>query len=346
MTRFFTTNFTNMSLNLKQVNMITKINEQKGKIAIYYKLYPHIFEKLKQATRVQYIKKNINKNISAKRLQQLVLQESFPQTMLEDEICCYNDVFNLIHNNYTDIKLCKDFISEINFQLFKYQSSDSGQWRKQDLIIPDIPILKFFLNYYQLSSYTDIDASLYTLCDEYNKLKEENSLEAICLICNFILTIASINPFDAGNMKVVRMLLHFLLLKEGHIFVKYICLDTFIQNNEMTYFNSAYKSIANLCDGHNDITFCLEILLKVISEAYHELLNFIELSTLKINKVERIINSIECKKGMFTKAEIRKEHPDVGEYTIQRAFHLLQDKKQIKLICNGRNAIWQNSLHN
>ncbi|MCR6850450.1 Fic family protein [Bacillus sp. IBL03825] len=341
---YFNDNFKSLLLSLDLVKSIGQINEYKGKIDVYHKTYPGIFKELQKSTKIKYIETQIKTHpktkIVNKRIQQLIRSEVFPKTKIEDEIFCYNEVLSLIHDNHKKLKLSSEFISELHFQLFKYHSSDSGRWRQKDLIIPNSPMITFFLHAYKFKPHVEIQSSINQLCNEYNVWDKDNHLEPITSICNFILTLAYIIPFDFGNIKLARLLFHLFLLQKGHIFIKYICLDNFIQKYEREYLNAFYKSSANLYDKEHNITFWLEVLVKIILEAYEELVNYIEISCSKNCKIQRIRDFINRHEGAFTKEIIRQKNPDIGESTINRALKSLQNQGNIQLVCRGRTAQW------
>ncbi|MED2486001.1 Fic family protein, partial [Bacillus thuringiensis] len=147
-------------------------------------------------------------------------------------------------------------------------------------------------------------------------------------------------PFNQGNNRLAFMLMQLLLIRSGHTFVKYVCLDKYIKKHESDYYNSIYKSSVNwYCEEHNN-SFWLKTFLTIILEAYKDLHNTVLDSICKHTKVERIQNFILKQKQPFTKESIRNTYPDIAESTISKALNSLQLFGHIKLVTKGRNAKW------
>ncbi|RDV24993.1 cell filamentation protein Fic, partial [Lysinibacillus fusiformis] len=136
------------------------------------------------------------------------------------------------------------------------------------------------------------------------------------------------------------MLMQLLLIKSGHTFVKYVCLDEHIKKRETEYYEAIYKSSANwYCNEHN-ISFWLKIFLTIILDTYKNLHNRVKDSISRQTKTERIQNFVLNHEQPFTKEYIRSMYPDIGESTISKALNDLQLVGEIKLVSKGKNACW------
>ena len=71
------------------------------------------------------------------------------------------------------------------------------------------------------------------LCDQYNSLNTSKELHSLLLIARFILNFYCIVPFNQGNGRLAFMLMQLLLIKSGHTFVKYVCLDKYIKKTNL-----------------------------------------------------------------------------------------------------------------
>jgi hypothetical protein len=120
------------------VSLLGKIHHDQGKLTVYEKEFPLLFQKLHQSTRDRQIKHFMNMyqgmKLSNIKLKTLLAQDRFPQTMMEEEITCYHDAFSLIHDQYETLSISVETMLEIHFQLFKYATSDSGTFRQQDIV--------------------------------------------------------------------------------------------------------------------------------------------------------------------------------------------------------------------
>lgn len=333
-----------MPLNMEMVQLIGKIKNYQGRLAVYETEFPNVFHKIKCTTRNRHIKYFINMyqgmNLSNVRLKKLIEQDQFPQNMLEEEITCYHDAFSLIHDQHEALPINVATILEIHFQLFKYASSDSGTFRQQDIIChgfshESVPISQ----HYTLPA-SDVPISLENLCVEYNQALSNPKIDSLLLIINFIFHFTCIVPFDKGTGRMVRLLFGFLLLKEKHSVVNYISLDSIIKKFESPYYEALYKSSANWFSQEYNLTFIVECLLHIVHAAYEELqINLIEYSFDRKKNIQ-LRDYILQQQEIFSKEDIRKLCPTASDSTLQRTFQSLQAEKKIKLISKGRSAKW------
>ncbi|BFH11589.1 Fic family protein [Paenibacillus melissococcoides] len=339
---FFDEKFKKLSLDLETVSLIGRINYYKGWLEVYEKEFPCILENLHKAIKVQqaqdFFSMHKHLKITSKRLKELLIYNKAPKTTIENEISCCYDTLTFIHNKCKYSSIDPSFILEIHFQLFKYASSDSGTWRKNEKVIPDNLDLKLpiYCCHEPVAS-AKIPAYMEQLCREYNELIEEGVIDPLILIAHFIFHFICISPFEYGNERIARLLLYFLLLKSKHSLVKYISLDKLIKKYETDYFESLTKSSANWNFQEYNITFILHCLLSIILEAYTLLDADYQM---KKNKSDKIKVYIMKQEAPFTKEDIRTVFADVSQSTINKVFECLQKENAIKLLSRGRNAKW------
>lgn len=341
---FFGEKFTNLLINLDVASLIGKIKQYQGRLEVYEKEFPCTLEKLQRSTQLQHTKDFVamykNLKITNKRLKELIIYDMSPKTMIEDEISCYVDALSLIHNNYERLTIDPGTILEIHFQLFKYATSDSGTWRRQEILLEEHAQLNFSFYCYRPLTIKEIPEAVKKLCEEYNYLLNQKEIDPLLLICNFVLNFICIFPFESGNGRMVRLLISLLLLQSKHSLVKYISLDKIIKKYGRDYYDALYKSSANWHFQEHNISFILKCLLHIILEAYKELDVHITSYQLKGNKSFKIKEYILKQELPFTKEAIRMVFSDVSPSTINKAFACLQEDKLIELKSKGRNAVW------
>ncbi|MCU5408497.1 Fic family protein [Bacillus cereus] len=344
MRNFFDDKYKNIELKRRLINLISEISEFKGKLAAYQEQNPGIFNSLQKTIPLHYIKNftTIYEDIKVpnKRLKELILDDIVPQNISEDAIFCYYQTLSFVHKNACNLLINPATIQELHFQLIHYITSDSAKWREKYIIIPGIPECGMHLNSYRILPHELIPQFMEQLCDQFNSLNTSKELHSLLLIARFILNFYCIVPFNQGNMKLAIILMQLLLIKSGHTFVKYICLDKYIKKHEYEYYNSIYKSSVNWYYEEHNSSFWLEKFLTIILEAYKDLHNTVLDSICKHTKVERIQDFILKQKHPFTKESIRNAYPDIAESTISKTLNTLQLFGHIKLITKGRNASW------
>ncbi|PNK22354.1 cell filamentation protein Fic [Bacillus thuringiensis] len=342
---FFKDNYNNIEFNRDLMNLISEISEYKGKLVAYQKQIPHIFKDLEGNIPLQYVK-NFNtiygeKKVTNKRLKELLFYNAAPQTVIEDSVFCYHQTFSLIHKNSCTLSISPETILEFHFQLINYITSDTAKWREKPLSILGTPEKGIPTIYYRPLPHTLIPQAMEQLCNQYNCLSINKKLHPLLLISHFMLNYYCIVPFNQGTEKLALMLMKLLLIKSGHTFVKYICLDKYIEGNELEYYDALYKSSVNWYYNEHNNSFWLQTLLIIILEAYQDLYETILDSICKQTKFERIQDFVLKQKQTFTKDNIRDMYPDIAESTINKALATLQVLGQIKLVSKGRTAHWE-----
>lgn len=338
--------FEDPNINIEQqlINLVSEISEYKGMLTAYKEQRPDIFTSLEKAIPLQYIKNYISVyediKVSNKRLKELILDDMMPQSISEDAIFCYYETLSLVHKKSCTFTISPDTIQELHFQLIHYNTSDGAKWRQKPFSIPGLPEKGMHTICYRPFPPENIPRAIEQLCNQYNLLHRKKELPTLILIARFILNFYCIIPFSQGNGRLAIMLMQLLLVKSGHTFVKYVCLDEYIKKRESEYYEAIFKSSVNwYCNGHNS-SFWLKEFLLIILEAYEDLHSRVLDSICKHTKVERIQNFIHHQKQPFTKECIRSIYPDIAESTISKALTDLQLLGEIKLISKGRNARW------
>ena len=113
-----------------------------------------------------------------------------------------------------------------------------------------------------------VEECLESLCEEFNIAWEDDRHEKLLLIPMFIIDFINIHPFDNGNEKISRLLIHLMLCKAGYPLGNYIDLDQLIDKSVMTYYNVMEASSENWNEANDDYTMFTAFFLSLISRAY------------------------------------------------------------------------------
>lgn len=344
MRNFFEEKYTNLEFKRELINIISKISEYKGEISAYQTQKPEIFNLLEKSISLQYIKTFPNIydkfTFSNKQLKKFVSNHVSPQTLEEDALFCYCKTLELVQKENHKLPIKPQTIQELHFQLLNYSTSESGNWRKNELVLSCIPMLN---NQSKLSTvvlYDMVPQYLYQLCVQYNTLRAKGNFHPLLLIPQFILNFLCIYPFNKGNGKLAKILIQWLLIESGYTFVKYTCIEKYFKKYELDYYDVLYKSAANWHQGDHNVVFWMKIFLDIVLDAYEELGNLIKNCISTHTKRKRIEKYIDRQNHPFTKENIRNMHPDISESTINKTLHALNSQGYIKLVSKGRNATW------
>ena len=347
MNSFLNGRLLNMNVPMRIVRLIGKINEYKGKQDLYNQQSPQILESLKkvaviESTRASNEIEGIK--IEYKRLKDIINKEK-PinlENRSEGEIMGYKEVLNLIHTSAVHIPLKPNVILQLHGELYKFVSTEGGHWKSSDNFIQEtLPDGRKFVRFKPVSALCTPDA-VEQLCDLTNECIKNNEVDPLILTCAFILDFLCIHPFDNGNGRMSRLLTLLLLYKFGYEVGRFISLEKIIEKNKEEYYKTLYLSSQKWHSCEHVLLPWIEYLLGVIISAYREFEARVgDIKNTRGSKGYRVENSINHFIGSFTKNDIRKACPDVGESTINRVLSKLREENKITVTGKGRNAKWK-----
>lgn len=306
----------NLTVPMRIVRLLSKINEYKGKQALYYQQSPQVLKILKEVAIIQSTKASNSIEgikINDRRLKDIINKKETLHNRSEEEIAGYRDVLDTIHTSYSDMPITPSVILQLHRDLYKFTPVDGGKWKNGDNIIEE--------------------AFLYIKTDE---------IDPLILICTFILDFLCIHPFNDGNGRMSRLLTLLLLYKSGYEVGRFISIEQIIEGSKESYYDTLYKSSEKWHEGNHDIFPWIEYLLGVIIAAYKDFENRVGVvSSEKESKSQRVENTIEHFVTQFSKEDIRKACPDIAESTINRVLVNMRKEGKITPTGSGRNAKWQ-----
>lgn len=335
----------NLLLPMKTVNLISKINEFKGKQDLYKKQTPQILDTLKNVAIIQSTKaSNAIEGIviTDKRLRTIMANKTELLDRSEGEIAGYRDVLNLIHSSYEAIPLRESTILQLHRDLYRYVSAEGGKWKQADNVISErLPSGEKRIRFVPLSAF-ETPQAMKQLCTEYNEHANKQVVEPLILISVFILDFLSIHPFNDGNGRMARLLSLLLLHHFGYEVGRYISLEKIIEESKESYYAALQHSSIGWHENRNDIFPWVNYFLGTIIRAYKELEERVGvIETGRGSKSTRVEEYIKNKLGYFTKEDIRSACPDVSESTINRVLNKLKEEKKIIPTGKGRGAKWR-----
>lgn len=229
---------------------------------------------------------------SDKRLEELVRQKTEPHNRSEQEIAGYHEVLATIHESYEFIVPRPNVILQLHQNLYSYSSESTG---------------------FQTSEAMD------SLCTNFLKAWEADSIDKLLLIPMFVLDFLCIHPFHDGNGRMSRLLTLLLLYKSGYIVGKYVSIEMLIEKTKGTYYEALQASSAGWHENENSYEPFAQYYLGILLKAYTEFENRVEyLNTRKFSKPERIKAIIDKQLGKVTKKEIMELCPDISKVTVER----------------------------
>ena len=335
-----------MNVPMRVVRLVGTINEYKGKQDLYTQQSPQILEGLKKVALIESTKASNEIEgikIHYKRLEDII-DKGKPinhESRSEGEIMGYKEVLETVHTAAEYILIKPSYILQLHRDLYKFVASEGGHWKNADNVIQEtLPDGRKNIRFKPTSAF-ETPTAMEELCNKMNESIIANAIDPLILTSAFILDFLCIHPFNDGNGRIARILTLLLLYKFGYEVGRFISLEKIIEQTKEEYYSTLHQSSQNWHDGEHNLLPWIEYLLGIIIAAYREFeLRVGKIDDSRGSKSVRIENSIKHIVGEFTKEDLRRQCPDVGESTINRVLAKLKDEGKIDVTGKGRNAAW------
>ena len=317
------------------ISLIAQIHEHKGKQLLYLKQKPQVLEQLVEVAKIQSTESS-NKIegiiTTSTRIKQLINDKTTPRNRDEEEILCYRNALNIIHESFKYIPITPNYILQLHHELYKPTSKTIGGKFKnvQNYISAKYPDGREEILFTPLSPF-ETEEAIKNLCNEFNQCVDNDSVESLLLIPTFISDFVCIHPFSDGNGRMSRLLTTLLLYRLGYYVGKYISIEKLIEKTKDEYYYVLNKIDEGWYDNNNNPTAFIKYFLKILLIAYKEFEERISLIDAKQSSYEYVKNTINTILGKFTKAELLEKCPSIAKSTLEAVLkRLVEDGYIIK----------------
>lgn len=320
--------------DIKIINYLTQIHEEKAKQQLFLKQKSEELEKLVVIAKIQSTESsNEIEGIKTTntRLKQLINEKTSPKNRAEEEIAGYRDALNIVHENFSTILITPNFILQLHKVLLSHTSTSYGGKYKnvQNYISAINENGESFTLFTPLSPY-ETPIAMQELCDEYNRTLGEGIVDPLILIPLFVHDFLCIHPFIDGNGRMSRLLTTLLLYRSGYCVGKYISLEAKIAKNKDLYYDALYDSQIGWHQNEDDATPFIKYILSTIVSAYNDFDERVKLISEKKPSIEVVRMAIKSKLGKFTKKDILELIPPLSSTSVERSLKELCDLGEIK----------------
>ena len=344
MRKFNYSNLKNRTWDIKTINYLTQIHEEKGKQQLILKQKSQELEKLVIIAKIQSTESSNEiegiRTTNA-RLKQLVNEKTAPKNRAEEEIAGYRDALNIVYENFDAIPITPNFILQLHKVLLSHTSTSyCGKYKNvQNYISATNENGKSYTLFTPLSPF-ETPIAMQELCDEYNRALGEGIVDPLILIPLFIHDFLCIHPFIDGNGRMSRLLTTLLLCRSGYYVGKYISLEAKIAKNKDLYYDALYDSQIGWHENEDDATPFIKYLLSTIISAYNDFEERVELVSDKKPSIEVVRMAVNSKLGKFTKRDILELVPSLSSTSIERSLKELCDSGEIRKEGIGKSTYY------
>lgn len=272
----------------------------------------------------------INLDLTNTRMRLIITKNSSPRTNSETILFNIKELLTLCQMKYKDMETkSNDLINMANY-------IDDKKNIKYDYVKTD---KKQLLKSQSLKSKRiHIDE----INDEVSRIIEKELYEPIVLYLHFFIDFYNYQPFTSDNTLTSYILLYLLLLKADIDAFKYVSFFELLYENYEEFETELKQASFNWSEGFAQTLGFTRFMIRIISKAYDKTDDIIKMYEFdrSINKADNIENTILKLPDIFTKEEIRMNHPFVSESTINRTLSKLRDENVIKPLGKGRSAKW------
>ena len=329
------------------ISLVAQIHEYKGRQEVYLKQQPEELDKLveiakRQSTEASNAIEGIRTTNT--RLKQLCEEKTTPQNRDEEEILGYRDVLNTIHENYEYIPIKTNYILQLHRDLYKYTEKSIGGHFKvsQNVIAATDENGKEYVLFTPLAPY-ETPSAIDAICENYNKMIENEELDALLLIPIFVHDFLCIHPFSDGNGRMSRLLTTLLLYRSGYVVGKYISIESKIAKNKNLYYQALEDCQEGWYANKEDVTPFVKYMLRIILDAYRDFEERVELVSEKLPAKEIVRRAVYKKVGKLSKSDIAELCPSIGIKSVELALKQLVEEGVLLKKGSGRATFYVRS---
>ena len=330
-----------LSLNSPSiVALLNNIEYYKGKCGNVQKL-KKVDLLLSMAVRSNCLASNAigNVYIQEEREKPIFSENAQPRDLQEHMIVGYRNALDLISEVYKYQTLDRSFVTTLHYYIYKdYNPEFGGKYKDSQNYIQELGEDGNFHTIFVSAPPEDVVQLLDNLIYQFNECAKDEEINKLELIAAFMLDFVCIHPYNHGNGRVSRLLLHFLLKKYGYQVDDYFAIAYLMKQHLGEYIDAFKASSEGWYESENNYEPFVTFILKRILEAYRKLDYMIEINELDANAEEKVLKVIEDSATPITKTMILRILFSISKATIEKMLAKLLKDGRIQIITKGRYA--------
>jgi Fic family protein len=244
-----------LKMTTEIVNLISELDEFKGRWAATQALAPERLAALKQVATIESVG-------SSTRIEGVKLTNSEIEALLrgvktysfksrdEQEVAGYAELMEKIFTSYKNISLTENHIKQMHSILLKHSSKDDrhrGDYKKFANSVEAFgPDGKSKGVIFHTASPFETPALMNKLIEWTNTQITRKELHPLLVLAVFVVVFLHIHPFQDGNGRLSRVLTTLLLLRLGYSYVPYSSFERTIEESKDAYYLALRREQAEL----------------------------------------------------------------------------------------------------
>ena len=327
-----------LSLNTPNiVSLLNNIEFYKGKVAAAKIKKPEVLAAM--AYRSHAIASNAIGNIYVAEERERVLCErtSQPKTLQEHMVVGYLNALDLISEVYKYQTLDLSFVTTLHYYIYKdYNPEFGGKFKDSQNYIQESLPDGSFRTIFVSAPPSEVVPLLDNLLWQFNECAKDEECNKLVLIAAFMLDFMCIHPYNHGNGRVSRLMLHFLLKKYGYDIDDYFAIAYLMKLHLGEYIDAFKASSEGWSDSENNYEEFVCFILRRILEAYRKLDYILEVSALDLTAEEKTLKVINDSATPISKVMVLRILYSISKATIEKALAKLLKEGRIQLVTKGR----------
>ncbi|MCR5078690.1 MAG: Fic family protein [Bacilli bacterium] len=280
-----------------------------------------------------------NVYIPEEREKSLFSENAQPRDLQEHMIVGYRNALELIGEVYKYQTLDRSFVTTLHYYIYKdYNPEFGGKYKDSQNYIQELGPDGSFHTIFVSAPPEDVVPLLDNLIYQFNECAKDEEINKLELIAAFMLDFVCIHPYNHGNGRVSRLLLHFLLKKYGYQVDDYFAIAYLMKQHLGEYIDAFKASSEGWYDSENNYEPFVTFILKRILEAYRKLDYIIEINELDATAEEKVLKVIEDSATPITKTMVLRILFAISKATIEKMLAKLLKDGRIQIITKGRYA--------
>lgn len=320
------------------VSLLNSIELYKGKTTAVKKL-----KKIEKLTELAYISGTEascamgSVFIGDDRMKALLVKGQSPATYTEYVFNGYYKALKHIDECYKFQPFDRSFISTLHYYLYKdYNPEMGGQYKDALNYIQERMTDGSMRTIFVTADPSAVPQLLDNLVYQYNLAAQNEETNKLVLILAFMLDFVCIHPFNRANGRISRLIMNFLMKKNGYDIGNYFSIPYIMRQRFSDYIDAFEASSQGWHDNENDYTQFVTYMLKCILEAYRKLDYIMEVNDMDELTVEKVYKVIFDSAKPISKRVIENVLYATSSATIEKALAELVKDNRIQLISKGR----------
>ena len=320
------------------VSLLNSIELYKGKtLAVKKAKKPDVLKAMARRSNAVMSNQIGNVYISEERESAIFTRNARPQSLPEFMVVGYANALDLIEEVYKYQTLDRSFVSTLHYYIYKDYNPEFGGRFKDSInyiqeSLPDGSFKTIFVS----SAPEEVAILLENLIYQFNLCAADEEVNKLLLIAAFMFDFMCIHPYNHGNGRVSRLLLHFLLKKYGYEVDDYFAIAYGMKQHLGEYIDAFKDSSEGWHDSENDYEPFISFILKRILEAYQKLDYILEVSEIKGTAEEKVLKVVMDSATPISKTVVLRVLYTLSKVTVEKALAKLVDEGRIQLITRGR----------